>query len=158
MANDAFLGTGMKFPPQIDQATGRFVTVSSNQIVKESIYLILMTQRTERLAREDFGSEIMSYTFMDTSITMMNIMRRNLTQTILSQEPRISDLEVDTEFNDRQGMILIRISYTVSETNTRDNLVFPFYLNSGEEPEEAEDEDILMPTGERNVRYMDEDY
>ncbi len=157
MANDAFLGTGMKFPPQIDKATGRFVTVSSNQTVKESIYLILMTQRTERIPRPDFGSEIMSYTFMDTSVTMLSILRRSLTQTILSQEPRISDLDISTEFHESQGMVLIRIEYTVSSTNTRDNLVFPFYLNSGETPEEGEaEEDYYTPEEESVTMYMDE--
>ncbi|MCR4909364.1 MAG: GPW/gp25 family protein [Lachnospiraceae bacterium] len=156
MADNAFLGTGMKFPPQIDKATGRFVTVSGNQTVKESIYLILMTQKTERLARPDFGSEIMSYTFMDTGVTMLSIMRRSLTQTILAQEPRISDVDVTTEFHDREGMILINIAYTVAATNTRDNLVFPFYLNSGELPEETVEEDFIMPDEGPGTPYMDE--
>ena len=41
-----FLGKGMKFPPQINPATGRFVTVDGAQAIKESIYLILMTAKT----------------------------------------------------------------------------------------------------------------
>ena len=47
----------MKFPPQIDPATGRFVTASEEESVKESVYLILMTQRTERFLRPEFGSD-----------------------------------------------------------------------------------------------------
>ncbi len=136
---EAFLGTGMKFPPEIDRATGRFMTVSGNQTVKESLYLILMTQRTERFARPDFGSDIMGYTFMDTSSTMLSIFRRNITQTILSQEPRIADVEVNTRYSEREGAVIVNIDYLVSSTNTRDNLVFPFYLNPGtEEPPEEQ--------------------
>ena len=87
--NNSFLGTGCKFPLQIDPATGRFMTVSGEQSVKESLYLILMTQRTERLVRPGFGSNMMDYTFMDTGTTMLSILRRDLSETILEQEPRI---------------------------------------------------------------------
>ena len=144
MADRRFLGTGMKFPPQIDPATGRFMTVSGAKNVKESLYLILMTQVTERLVRRDFGSDIMSYTFMDTGSTMMSIFRRNITETIMSQEPRISEVNVDMEYVENRGAIIVNIEYLVSATNTRDNLVFPFYLDKGgaldeEEPVEPED-------------------
>ncbi|MBQ4241290.1 MAG: GPW/gp25 family protein [Lachnospiraceae bacterium] len=144
MADRRFLGTGMKFPPQIDPATGRFMTVSGAKNVKESLYLILMTQVTERLVRPDFGSDIMSYTFMDTGSTMMSIFRRNITETIMSQEPRISEVNVDMEYVENRGAIIVNIEYLVSATNTRDNLVFPFYLDKGgaldeEEPVEPED-------------------
>jgi len=143
MAN-SFLGTGMKFPPEIDLATGRFKTVSGNQAVKEALYLILMTQRTERIVRPNFGSDIMGYAFMDTGATMLSIFRRNITQTILEQEPRISDVDVTTELRENEGVIIINVDYMVSSTNTRDNLVFPFYLNSvEEEPVEDRDEETI---------------
>ena len=58
MADSRVLGTGAKFPLQVDPATGRIMTVSGNRSVKESIYLILMTQLTERIVRPDFGSDI----------------------------------------------------------------------------------------------------
>ena len=139
MADKRFLGTGMKFPPQIDPATGRFVTVSGNRAVKESLYLILMTQTTERLVRPEFGSDIMSFTFMDTGTTVMSMFRRNITETILNQEPRISDVDVDMEFREKQGAIIISINYLVAATNSRENLVFPFYLDRGQSMEEEED-------------------
>ena len=40
---------GMKFPPQIDPVTGRFLEAELEESVKDSIYLILMTQREEPL-------------------------------------------------------------------------------------------------------------
>ena len=137
-----FLGCGCRFPLTIDPATGRFMTSSGNQSVKESLYLILMTQKTERLTRPGFGSNILNYTFMDTGATMLSILRRDITQTIISQEPRISDVEVETEFRERQGMILINIDYYVAETNSRDNMVFPFYLDQAEEPSAETDEGL----------------
>ena len=111
MADDKFLGTGAKFPLQVDPATGRIMTVSGNRTVKEAIYLILMTQVTERLVRPDFGSDIMSYAFMDTTTTMMSILRRDITQTLLSQEPRISDISVETDYRSDMGAVIISINY-----------------------------------------------
>ena len=70
MPGDNFLGTGMKFPPQINPATGRFAVSSEEESVKESVYLILMTQKTERFLRPEFGSDLMSYTFMDINISV----------------------------------------------------------------------------------------
>lgn len=141
MADNRFLGTGAKFPLQVDPATGRIMTVSGNRTVKEAIYLILMTQVTERLVRPEFGSDIMSYAFMDTSTTMMSILRRDITQTLLSQEPRISDINVETDYRSDMGAVIISINYLVAKTNQRNNLVFPFYLDRGgheSEPEEIE--------------------
>lgn len=140
MPDKKFLGSGMKFPPQINEATGRFMTSSAEQSVKESIYLILMTQRTERFARPGYGSNLMSYTFMDTNITELNMMKRDLTEQILTQEPRVGDVEITTDTQTKEGCLIVTIDYVVSETNQRDNLVFPFYLNAEVEEETYEPE------------------
>lgn len=138
-----FLGTGVTFPPQIDPATGRFKMSSGPQSVKESIYLILMTQVTERLTRPNFGTETASYVFMDVSLTELTIMRRDLTDSILRQEPRVSTVDITTDMQAQQGYIMISIDYTLADTNQRDNLVFPFYLNA--EPESPEEEEYFEP-------------
>ena len=125
-----FLGSGMKFPPQVNPATGRFEVSKGNTSVKESVYLILMTQKTERWIRPNFGSSLMSYTFMDTSNTMLNIMAREIASDLMTQEPRIEDVSIRVDAAEKPGCLIIYIDYLVRETNVRDNLVFPFYLNT----------------------------
>ena len=139
----SFLGTGVAFPPEIDPATGRFKLSSGSQSVKESIYLILMTQVTERLTRPDFGTRTASYVFMNVNLTELTIMKRELTESILRQEPRVRDVAVDADMQAQQGYILINIDYTLIQNNQRGNLVFPFYLNA--EPEPVEDEEYYEP-------------
>jgi len=134
-----FLGTGMAFPPRIDPATGRFVTSSGSQSVKESIYLILMTQVTERLTRPGFGTETASYVFMDINLTELTIMKRDLTEAIINQEPRVSAVDIEAEMAEQQGYIMINIDYLLADSNTWGNLVFPFYLNAEPAPEEEEE-------------------
>ena len=140
---NSFLGRGMKFPPQINPATGRFETVENEQSIKQSIYLILMTQKRERFIRPDFGSNIMNYTFMDTGITMLNIMSREITSDILNNEPRIDDVRIDINPEIKSGCLIINIEYRVIQSNVRENLVFPFYLDtSWNEPFDEDEMDI----------------
>ncbi len=157
MADERFLGTGMKFPPEIDPATGRFQTVSGAKAVKESIYIILMTKKTERIVRPEFGSNIMDYTFMDTGETMLSILRRDITETILAQEPRVSNVDVTTDVREKQGYILVNVDYTVSATNSRDNLVFPFYLNAEETEMDEEEPEYYDPDMPNESGYYMED-
>lgn len=140
MADDkAFLGTGMKFPPQINPITGRIEVSTAEKSVKESVYLILTTRKTERLVRPWFGSQIDSYVFMDISATRIHMMTRDIAENILEQEPRVSDVDVSVSPESGDGRLIINVAYTVTATNTRDNLVFPYYLDMDEEIEpEAE--------------------
>lgn len=135
MKEREFLGKGIKFPIQVNKATGRFVMSFEETSVKESVYMILMTQKTERWIHPEFGSRILSYTFMDTSLTRIGMMAREIEQTILEQEPRIRTVDVEVEPHLEKGCLLIHISYVVAQTNTRDNMVFPFYLYSDTEGE-----------------------
>ncbi|MBR3607410.1 MAG: GPW/gp25 family protein [Lachnospiraceae bacterium] len=138
MADKAFLGMGMKFPPQINPATGRFVVSTNEESVKESIYLILMTQKSERFLRPEFGSDLLSYTFMDINLTSVSILKRNITDQLLSQEPRIGDITIETDSTTKPGCLILNIGYTIIESNTRDNLVFPFYMDQIEEDNKDE--------------------
>lgn len=139
MAEKDYLGRGMKFPPQVNAATGRFVTVSEEDVVRQSLYLILTTQITERPLRPAFGSNLMGYSFMDINQSTVNLVTRMVTEQILRNEPRVEDVRVTADTQSRVGVVLFDISYTVSSTGTQDNLVFPFYLNRQTE-EEAERE------------------
>ncbi|MBR4113183.1 MAG: GPW/gp25 family protein [Anaerotignum sp.] len=142
MAQD-FLGSGMKFPPKINPATGRFEVAAGETSVKESVYLILMTQKTERWIRPDFGSSLMNYTFMNTNTTVLNMMAREIAGDLMRQEPRISDVEVKIDAKSKPGCLIIYIGYRIRETNVIDNLVFPFYLNTTWEEEEPQTEPVF---------------
>jgi phage baseplate assembly protein W len=126
----SFLGSGMKFPPQANKATGRFAVSSGEQSVKESVYLILMTSTGERRLMPGFGSGLTNYAFMDMTVTNLSMLRNDIVDTILSQEPRISDVEVAVDEEGRDERIIISVSYRVADTNAVDNLVFPFYLRA----------------------------
>lgn len=135
MSDNKFLGRGMQFPPAVNPATGRFLESFGEASVKESVYIILMTARGERWLLPQFGSRLLSYTFMDTSVTMRSILANELRQTLLEQEPRIAEVTVDIDAMSREGCLFIQIGYAIIGKNQRDNLVFPFYLHGAEQEE-----------------------
>lgn len=140
MKKNTHLGRGMKFPPQINPVTGRFVMSENEQSVKESIYLILMTQKGERLMRPGFGSRTSGYVFSDTNLTMLHIMAYELEGDITRNEPRVQDVEIQMDNGTRPDCLFVHIRYTVSGSSTPENMVFPFYLDreAGEESAEYE--------------------
>ena len=127
--NNDFLGTGMKFPPQVNKATGRFEMVSGEECIRQSIYLILMTLKRERFIHPDFGSSLLEYTFIEENSSMQNLLISELERDIRKAEPRICNVKIEVEPAQREGFLMISIDYTIRETNHRDNMVFPFYLN-----------------------------
>jgi phage baseplate assembly protein W len=130
-----FLGSGMKFPPQANKATGRFDVSRGPQSVRESVYLILMTARGERRLAPGFGSDLSRYAFMDVNLTNITMMKSDVRQLILSQEPRISDVDIDIDPASRDDCLIINIRYRLADTSQVDNFVFPFYLRASSEAE-----------------------
>lgn len=126
----SFLGTGIKFPIQVNKATGEFVMSSEEESVKESVYLILMTEKGERWLRPDFGSSILSYVFTDISLTRISMMEKEIARTITDNEPRIAKTDVKIRPVMDQGCLIVSLEYTIASTNRKDNLVFPFYFEN----------------------------
>lgn len=131
MTDRTYLGQGVKFPVQVDRNSGRFLLSGGLDSLRESIYLILMTQRTERWADPEFGSGLTGYAFMDTSPTMLNLLRDDIRRTILTQEPRAARVDVRVDAGEREGCLMVYIDYTAAEGYTSGSLVFPFYLETG---------------------------
>lgn len=107
---------GMKFPIQINPMTGRFMESDGAENIRESVYLILTTQKGERLARPGFGSQIQGYPFQDFSSTRRHMMQREVRNAIVSQEPRVKDVSVKIEWDQEKAQVLVYVDYTVRDT------------------------------------------
>jgi phage baseplate assembly protein W len=145
MADNRYLGCGMKFPPEVNPGTGRFVTVEGTDSVKESIYIILKTQKGERFLLPEFGSSLMSYAFMTPTKTTLELMKYDIRTMLLEQEPRLSDVQVDVDPVVQNGCLMVSIQYQIQGSYTKDSMVFPFYLDGAQK--EAYDETAGYPAG-----------
>ncbi|MCM1497996.1 MAG: GPW/gp25 family protein [Clostridium sp.] len=124
-----FLGNGWQFPVTVDSMTGQIRESSYEENIKQSIYLIVMTRKGERVMRPDFGCDIHQFMFDTIDYTTLMIMQQAVEAALIRWEPRIQDIRV--EVRDRvqeNSAVEIGIAYRVRTTNSPFNLVFPFYL------------------------------
>ncbi|BBA69522.1 MULTISPECIES: GPW/gp25 family protein [Geobacter] len=123
-----FLGTGWKFPVTAG-ADGSMILSSAEGDIAESIRIILGTARGERVMRPDFGCGIHDRVFSVINTTTLGLIENEVKEALILWEPRIELLAVTASPREAaEGRLLIDIEYRVRSTNTRFNLVYPFYL------------------------------
>lgn len=128
MAND-FLGTGWSFPPTFYESGAGVQLISGEDDIKQSLQIILSTSLNERVMRSDFGCELSRFVFEEIDSGLIHQMKQVVSDALLNHEPRIQVLDVNIQNTDSNyGLLLISVSYLVSTTNNRYNLVYPFYL------------------------------
>lgn len=123
-----FLGRGWSFPIATD-LDGRIVESSEEEQVRQAIELILRTAPGERVMRPDFGCGIHELVFDTMSDEAIGRVQGEVTDALAKWEPRITVLEVTAQQDpDERTRLLVEIDYSVRSTNSRFNLVFPFYV------------------------------
>ncbi|MCL4298012.1 MAG: GPW/gp25 family protein [Anaerolineae bacterium] len=123
-----FLGVGWKFPVGPDQ-DGEVSFSRDEENIEESIWIILSTAPGERLMRPDFGCGIHDFVFAPTDMRTTGLIRFNVEDALTRWEPRIDLQEVRVQADpDDPALLLIQIDYKVRATDSRFNLVYPFYL------------------------------
>lgn len=128
--NQKFLGRGWSFPP-IFENQGRNVRMAEGEEdIRQSLQILLSTQIGERVMRPTFGWKRDALLFEPLSTSFATYLKREIETAILFFEPRIELNKLTFEtVPDREGRIELRLDYTVRATNTRSNLVYPYYLD-----------------------------
>jgi len=124
-----YKGVGWGFPPRFGRGGASVETVSGDEDILESLRLLLATEPGERVMRDTFGCNLASFIFEELDQGLINRITRTITDAILNHEHRVILEQVDvTRGEDRTGSVLIKITCRSRETNSRYNLVYPFYL------------------------------
>jgi phage baseplate assembly protein W len=132
---NSFLGTGWSFPPSFAASGGDVQVVSGVEDIEQSLAILLSTQRGERTMQDDFGCDLSEFLFGEISQGLIGRVRSFIEDAILHHEPRIALNSVDvSESGAEAGLLLISIDYTIRATNSRFNMVYPFYLNEATSP------------------------
>ena len=131
----AHLGQGFTFPLGISQQ-GSLALSAEGQSVRESIWLILLTEPGERLYRPDFGCRLSELAFAPINAETLMLMRIWVQEALEAWEPRIDLESVLARPRVHQGAIYLIINYRLKTTHERQSLVYPFYLQ-GEAAENA---------------------
>lgn len=132
-AQTDFLGTGWGFPPAFSKGGEDVVMVSREEDIMQSLLILLGTSLDERAMREDYGCNLQDYLFEELDTRLLNYLRNAITESIRIHEPRINleDVNFDIQADYTQSLINIEIQFLVRSTNSRYNMVYPFYLTEG---------------------------
>ncbi|MBV7530226.1 GPW/gp25 family protein [Chitinophaga sp. sic0106] len=126
----SFYGTGWSFPPAFDNVPGEVATVSDLVDIQESLQILLGTRPGERIMQPAYGCNLDQLLFEPLTTTFKTYMQHVIESAILYHESRIKvDSVALTESSDVEGLVLIRIDYTVRANNSRFNFVYPYYKN-----------------------------
>jgi hypothetical protein len=92
------LGQGLSFPPRVGP-DGRLALSVGEDNVRESMRIILTTEPTERLMREEFGCGLRAFLLAPNTATTRESIRESVMLAIARWEPRVSvdDVTVDPD-------------------------------------------------------------
>ncbi|MEM6684525.1 MAG: GPW/gp25 family protein [Bacteroidota bacterium] len=125
----SYLGKGWDFPPKFLESQGEIKMISDIEDIESSLQIIITTRRGERVMRPKFGCDLTDQIFENLSATQMTMMKNRIKEAIIIYEPRVEVIKIalDTQ-NFLEGKFLIKIEYLIRATNTRRNIVFPYYI------------------------------
>jgi hypothetical protein len=132
--NRSFLGRGWGFPPEFNRLTKAVNMLEDEADIKSSLEILLSTRLGERVMVPNYGCNLDELLFKPLTLTLKTFVVDLIKTAILYHEPRIeiNKIEIDPA-NEFEGVLLIILDYTVRATNSRKNMVYPFYKEEGNE-------------------------
>lgn len=129
-ASDGFLGTGWAFPVLPDSSGGlRYAAGAAS--IQDCLLVLLQTATGERVMRPDFGTDAPGLVFAPGSPANLRLLESSISDAIYTYEPRVElDSVIAEPVLGQENQAVISVSYLVRRTNTKANLVFPYYLDS----------------------------
>lgn len=130
----SFLGIGWSFPPSFSPDLNSVQMSSDEKDIEESLQILLSTRLGERIMVPDYGCNLEDLLFSPLNLTVKTFVADLVKTAILYFEPRIDAEKIDiTQGDELRGELIIFVDYTIRATNSRKNLVFPFYKEEGTE-------------------------
>ena len=128
----AFLGTGWSFPPEFNRLAHKVKMVSQEEDIRQSLWILFSTTPGERIMQPVYGCGLKAMVFENINESIETEIKDIIEQAILFFEPRITLNRVDLDTSEIvNGLLKIMLEYTVRSTNSRSNMVYPFYLQEG---------------------------
>ncbi|HWR01835.1 MAG TPA: GPW/gp25 family protein [Chlorobaculum sp.] len=127
-----FLGRGWSFPPTFDRSTPGVEMLEQEADIASSLEVLLGTAQGERVMLPWYGCNLDELLFESLDTRIRTLMADKIESALLYFEPRIrvEKISID-ESPELDGVVLISIDYLVKTTNSRFNMVFPFYRLEG---------------------------
>ncbi|URM88813.1 GPW/gp25 family protein [Streptomyces sp. MRC013] len=125
--SEEFLGTGWRFPILPD-ASGRLGYAVGEESVEHCLRALLLTGTGERVMRPDLGTRAHESVFEPGGVRNLRDLEDSIAAAVRAHEPRVELDEVRAEADPADpSRVTVSVVYRVRRSNTKANLVFPFY-------------------------------
>jgi len=126
--SEPFLGTGWRFPILPDEA-GRLGYAVGEQSIEHCLRALLLTATGERVMRPEFGTKAQESVFAPGSVQNLRDLERSVADAVRTFEPRVEldGVRAEADALD-ESRVTVSVQYRIRRSNTKANLVFPFYL------------------------------
>jgi phage baseplate assembly protein W len=132
--DNSFLGRGWSFPPEFPSEGAQVAMVSGDEDVRQALQILLQTVKFSRLMHPEFYCDLQDFLFLNINSQTETKIKSGIVQAILTNEHRVdvamADIQI-TQHPQSPSELEITVNYTVRSTNSRANIVFPFYLQEG---------------------------
>jgi len=129
-----FLGRGWSFPPEFKKETKAVKMLEDEADIESSLEILLSTRLGERIMVPDYGCNLEELLFSPLNLSVKTYVIDLIKTAILYHEPRIDAKKIQIDPADElNGVLLINIEYIIRSTNSRRNMVYPFYKEEGTE-------------------------
>ncbi|MFI1018331.1 GPW/gp25 family protein [Streptomyces sp. NPDC020965] len=126
--SEEFLGTGWRFPILPDEA-GRLGYAVGEQSIEHCLRALLLTGVGERVMRPDLGTRAQESVFAPGSVQSLRDLENSIADAVRVHEPRVAldEVRAETDPTD-ETRVTVTVVYRTRQSNTKANLVFPYYL------------------------------
>lgn len=133
-AFSSFLGKGWSFPPEFDPDAGTVRMTEDEEDIHASLQILMGTSVGERFLSPQYGLDIQALLFTPLGTTAITYLKDRFKVALLVHEPRINPISIDFDTSRlRDGTVSVILEYEVRATNSRFNLVYPFYQSDASE-------------------------
>jgi phage baseplate assembly protein W len=134
----SFLGRGWTFPPEFAFAPSGVRMIADDDDIRASLTILFGTAAGERFLRPKYGLDMHEMLFEPMSTTTRTYLEDRVRTAILIYEPRIDLLALKLDTSEQpEGRVTLLVEYAVRATNSRYNLVYPFYATDASEVRRA---------------------
>lgn len=120
---------GWSFPLEVDDITGKIKTTTLENDIKQSIMILLHTQKGERLGHSDYGNNLNRFMFEPLQNSLKKNIQKEIESCIRKWEKRVSSVTVEIfESAEQYTTLIVQIQYYIEKVQQWQTWQYAFDL------------------------------
>lgn len=106
--------------------------VTGLEDIRQSLNILFSTRPGERILAQQYGCDIPRRLFNNITLSEETQLKNMIQRAITNYEARIKVNAIDLDTSRMMdGIIYIQIDFVIQSTNSRHNIVYPFFVEEG---------------------------